>query len=113
MIKDLNELIAAVAKVSAETELGRVEHREAVANKAKEKLNHKKKQEEELATKKAELLPGLQSIMAEYETGRAVAADLNKLTVQMLINIIHYYYDLMPKGLSLMKKSDLVSEVAN
>jgi hypothetical protein len=44
---------------------------------------------------------------------RAVAADLNKLTVQMLINIIHYYYDSMPKGLSSMKKSDLVSEVAN
>jgi hypothetical protein len=84
-----------------------------VANKAKEKLNCKKKQEEELAAKKTELLPELQLIMAEYKTERAVAADLNKLTVQMLINIICYYCDSMPKGLSLMKKPDLVSEVAN
>jgi hypothetical protein len=53
LIKDLNELVVAVVKVSAKTELGRVvEHRKAVANKAKEKLNHKKKQEEELAHQK-------------------------------------------------------------
>jgi hypothetical protein len=65
------ELVAVVAEVSAETELGRVEHREAVVNKAKEKLNHKKKQKKGLATKKAELLPELQSIMAEYETGES------------------------------------------
>jgi hypothetical protein len=41
VIKDLNGLVAAVAKVSAETELGKVEHREAEANKVKEKLNYK------------------------------------------------------------------------
>jgi site-specific recombinase XerD len=49
--------------------LEKVNCRKAAANKVKKKENSKKKQGEELAAKKAELLLELQSIMAEYETG--------------------------------------------
>jgi hypothetical protein len=41
-----------------------------------------------------------------------VKAELKKLTKALLVNIVKYYYDAKPSGLSGMNKDKLVAEVA-
>ena len=57
------------------------------------------------------LLPELKTIVTECEQGGDMSG-LSTLTKPTLRNLVRYYFDAKPKGLSGMNKDDLVAEVS-
>ncbi|KAG7372912.1 hypothetical protein IV203_033636 [Nitzschia inconspicua] len=111
-MREMDQLISAVAQVAADQAREKVERKEVAAAKAKER---KKKQAEEAAAdtkKRDELKPALEAIMAKFVSGEKTApAGFEEMSKSQLVNILKYFYDEKPRGLATMGKNKLVAHV--
>ncbi|KAG7339481.1 hypothetical protein IV203_034477 [Nitzschia inconspicua] len=111
-MREMDQLISAVAQVAADQAREKVERKEVAAAKAKER---KKKQAEEAAAdtkKRDELKPALEAIMAKFVSGEKTApAGCEEMSKSQLVNILKYFYDEKPRGLATMGKNKLVAHV--
>ena len=69
-------------------------------SKAAESAAKKKQQEAENAAKRAELLPSLTEVLAPFLSGAKPWTDFHQLTNTTLLNLIKYYYNERPTGLT-------------
>jgi hypothetical protein len=99
-IKEMNQLAASVAEVTADQEKAAAER--TIAAVAKSKDREKKKIEDAAAEakKKEELKPKLEELMAKFDSGDKTApAGFEELSKIQLINIMKYFYESRPKGM--------------
>jgi hypothetical protein len=111
-MKEMNQLIATVATVTADQEKEKAERKEAAAAREMEKKQKKKDEEAADTKKKQQLLPALEETMAKFETGEFTApASFEAMPKTQLVNIMRYFYEDKPKGLATMGKNKLVQLV--
>ncbi|KAG7346884.1 hypothetical protein IV203_005953 [Nitzschia inconspicua] len=100
-MREMDQLIASVAQVTADQEREEIERKEEVtAAKAKER---KKTQAEVTAAetkKRDEPKPALEAIMANFVSAeKAAPACFEEMPKIQLVNILKYFYDEKPRGL--------------
>jgi oligoendopeptidase F len=112
-MKEMNQLIATVATVTADQEKEKAERKEAAAAKLMEKQKKKKDEEAAETKKKQQLLPALEETMAKIGVdGELPAPDcFNAMSKANLVNIMKYFYEDKHKGLATMGKDKLVQLV--
>jgi hypothetical protein len=108
----MNQLVSAVAEVSADKETAKEKRKEDAAEKALQQNVSKNATEQAEAAKMVEKLPQLKEIMAPFDTVGADLEGLKGLNCASLKEIIKYYYREKPIGLSSMSKNTLVEEVS-
>ena len=106
-IKDVLLLTASLAGISKEKDDDKFKSKERADQKVRER---KLKRNLADALRKDETLPTLKLVMAKYEAGESLAG-LKDHTASMLKDIVKYYYGVKLKGLSTMKKPELMEEV--
>ena len=109
-IKDVLLLTASLAGISKEKDDDKFKSKERADQKARERKLKRNLAEEADALRKDETLPTLKLVMAKYEAGESLAG-LKDHTASMLKDIVKYYYGVKLKGLSTMKKPELMEEV--
>jgi len=111
-IKEMNQLAASVAEVTADQEKAAAERKEAAVAKSKDKEKKKAEEAAAEAKKKEDLRPALEELMNEFASGEKTApAGFDELPKTQLVNILKYWYDSRPKGMANMTKSMLVELV--
>ena len=111
-IKEMNQLVSAVAEVSADKEKAKQKRKESTAEKELQKDASKNAAEQAEAAKMEERLPQLKEIMACFDTVDADLVSLKGFNCTVLKEIIKYYYQEKPVGLSSWSKQTLVLEVS-
>jgi len=111
-IKEMNQLAASVAQVTADQEHAVAERKAAAVAKSKDREKKKAEEAAVEAKKKEDLRPALQELMNEFASGEKTApAGFDELPKTQLINILKYWYESKPKGMATMTKSKLVELV--
>ena len=111
-IKEMNQLAASVAEVTADQENAAAERKAALAAKSKDREKKKTEEAAAEAKKKEELMPALEALMARFDCEELTApAGFHGLPKSQLVNIIKYFYESRPKGLATMGKKELVKLV--
>ncbi|KAG7355653.1 hypothetical protein IV203_000339 [Nitzschia inconspicua] len=111
-IREMDELIASVAQVTAHQEREKIERKEVIAAKAKERKKMQAEEAAEKTKKRDELKPALEAIMAKFVRGEKTApAGFKEMLKIQLVTILKYSYDEKPRGLATMDKNKLVAHV--
>jgi hypothetical protein len=111
-IKEMNQLAASVAEVTADAEKAAAERKIAAVAKSKDREKKKIEEAAAEAKKKEELKPALEELMTKFACGEKTApAGFEELSRAQLINIMKYFYESRPKGMATMGKKKLVELV--
>ena len=112
-IKEVHQLTASCAEITADMESEKQARKATAAQKQTDKAEKQRATEEAEAAQKVKVLPALKEKMAKFESGDDKLIDgLNAFSASTLKDIIKFYYGEKVKGISTMKKSGLVAEVA-
>ena len=104
-------MTAAIAEISEDKEREKKRLLDDAAAAAAEKAAKKKREAEEEAAKTEELQPELEEMMGPFFAGEKTSADFDDFTVPVLKNIIRYFFQKRPVGLTSMSKAVLVDHV--
>jgi hypothetical protein len=111
-IKEMNQLAASVAEVTADAEKAAAERKIAAVAKSKDREKKKIEEAAAEAKKKEQLKPTLEELMTKFACGEKTApAGFEELSRAQLINIMKYFYESRPKGMATMGKNKLVELV--
>ena len=114
MIRDVNALSAAVAVISKEKVDEKTRTKEIAEQKALKKVEKQKATESAEEAQRREMMPYLTELMGRFETAAGDNFDgVKALSATVLKDILKLYYGVRLKGMSTMKKTDLVIEVTN
>ena len=113
-LKELNELVASVATISAETDADKQRKKDDAATRAKEKQEKKKQVVAEYETTRAKKLPELEALMEgidheSEDSMRKLFLALNRR--QMLDLLKYYYYEAKVAGVAKLQKDELAEEL--
>jgi hypothetical protein len=115
MIRDVNALAAAVAEISKEKLDARDRLKETADQKALKKAEKQKAAELTDEAHRSEVMPVLTELMGRFETANNdnnnLEDGIKALSANVLKDILKYYYSVKIKGMSTMKKPDLVMAV--
>ncbi|KAI2498520.1 hypothetical protein MHU86_15980 [Fragilaria crotonensis] len=114
MIRDVNALAAAVAEISKEKLDARDRLKETADQKALKKAEKQKAAELTDEAHRSEVMPILTELMGRFETAdndNNLEDGIKALSANVLKDILKYYYTVKIKGMSTMKKPDLVMAV--
>ena len=116
MIRDVNALAAAVAEISKEKLDARDRLKESADQKALKKAEKQKAAERIDEAQRSEAMPVLTELTGRFETAdndNNLEDGIKALSANVLKDILKYYYSVKIKGMSTMKKPDLVMAVIN
>jgi len=112
-IKEMNQLAATVASVTAEMEEEKRAQAEKTAQNVKASILKKAKKKAEEEAERAVELPKLQPLMEDFETGRKEITVLNTTLFPKpyLLKILKYYYNVKVVGATKRNKQSIYEEV--
>jgi acetyl-CoA carboxylase alpha subunit len=114
MIRDVNALSAAVAVISKEKVDEKTRTKEIAEQKALKKVEKQKATESAEEAQRREMMPYLTELMGRFETAAGDNFDgVKALSATLQKDILKLYDGVRLKGMSTMKKTDLVIEVTN
>ncbi len=114
MIRDLNALDATEAVTSKE----KIDERARLTETADQKALRKEEKQKEIElaeeAQRSKVMPYLEELMGQFETVGGDNFDgVKALSANVLKDILKFYYGTRLKGMSTMKKPDLVIEVTS
>ena len=112
MLREVNALAAAVALISKEKVDERSRTKKVADQKASDKVAKQKAADLAEGAHRSEVMPHLKEMMAQFESGDNFD-NVIAFSATMLKDILKFYFNARLKGMSTMKKSDLVIEVTN
>lgn len=112
-IKEVNELAATVAEVTADIAQEKKNQKTKKDQKVKASKEKKAADKAYEEAKRAEELPQLRLLMEDFETGRKRLTDSDSklFSKAYLIKILKYYYNARPKGAQSMNKAQIFNEL--
>ena len=113
MIREVNALAATVAGISKDKADERTRVKETADQKAKTREEKQKTTELAEEAQRNEVMPFFTGLMQRFETdhGDGNLDGVKALSANVLRDILKFYFSVRPKGMSTMKKPDLVIEV--
>ena len=112
-LKELNELIASVATISAETDADKQRKKDDAATRAKEKQEKKKQVVAEYETTRAKKLPELEALMEgiDHESEDSMRKLFLALNRRQMLDLLKYYYEAKVAGVAKLQKDELAEEL--
>ena len=113
-LKELNELVASVATISAETDADKQRKKDDAATRAKEKQEKKKQVVAEYETTRAKKLPELEALMEgriDHESEDSMRKLFLALNRRQMLDLLKYYYEAKVAGVAKLQKDELAEEL--
>ena len=111
MIEEVNQLAATVAEVTADMDAEKERKKKDAAQKVRDKKRKKQDDKAKDEAKKAAAMPSIQLLMDDFIKGVKQPAEFESLTRPVLVNILKYFYNTRPIGLTKMSKEAVVQAV--
>ena len=111
-IREVNTLTAAVAEITRDKDNAKKRKVQEATELALKRATKKKAAECTEETRRLEVMGHLVPLMEKFENGEKAVSSLETLSAKVLKEILKFYYNAKLKGMTTIKKADMIDEVA-